>query len=258
MNVEDFYCERCLHYIYGLGTAIGGIKGISALLPHPCIHKQSNKKNVIDRACAKGFMFFLLDSWCNNSNFDKNHQKMKRFLSLYVSLCVLVCGAALLFFPQARRWFELGYSKVSAFAQPVAHNEQLIVYDGEGQAVSIKTLQDGKPLVMHIWTSWCAPCQQEMPYLDQALPRLHDQGLKVVAVLVDSHIHPKQALNALGVYQIVPYGDASGKLLQQLQIRAYPTTILFDATGKEVWRAEGVVDWHAPHTIEHLAQRAGV
>ena len=44
---------------------------------------------------------------------------------------------------------------------------ELALQDIQGKQVSLQQLQ-GKPAVINMWATWCAPCRREMPLLQQA------------------------------------------------------------------------------------------
>ena len=44
---------------------------------------------------------------------------------------------------------------------------ELVLQDIQGKQVSLQQLQ-GKPVVINMWATWCAPCRREMPVLQQA------------------------------------------------------------------------------------------
>ena len=65
---------------------------------------------------------------------------------------------------------------------------ELVLQDLQGKQVSLQQLQ-GKPAVINIWATWCAPCRREMPVLQQAQQNhphiqfvLLNQGEKASAV----------------------------------------------------------------------------
>ncbi len=45
----------------------------------------------------------------------------------------------------------------------------------------------GKVLVLNFWATWCAPCIQEIPSLNQFQRRFADSGVKVVAISIDKN-----------------------------------------------------------------------
>ena len=65
---------------------------------------------------------------------------------------------------------------------------ELVLQDIQGKQVSLQQLQ-GKPAVVNMWATWCAPCRREMPLLQQAQKShaevqfvLVNQGEKAAAV----------------------------------------------------------------------------
>ena len=116
--------------------------------------------------------------------------------------------------------------------------------DAQGQDVSLADFE-GKPLLLNIWATWCAPCKAEMPTLD-ALAKLEKGRMHVIAVSQDLEGRaPVVAFfTETGVKNLEPYTDADNALLTAFNNAiALPTTILYDSDGKEVWRVAGGVEW---------------
>lgn len=101
----------------------------------------------------------------------------------------------------------------------------------------------GRPLLVNLWATWCAPCIAEMPTLDALAAR--EPGLKVLTVSQDLDGRDKvQAFFAQRRFaKIEPYLDPELTLMTELGIGTLPTTILYDAQGREVWRMTGMESW---------------
>lgn len=118
------------------------------------------------------------------------------------------------------------------------------------------TLADfrGKPVLVNLWATWCGPCVAEMPTLATTAQRLKGK-VAVIAVSQDldgaAKVTPFLAgrkLDALPVY-------LDPKLGLSTHYRAnLPTTILYDATGKEIWRVTGGFDWAGAEAQKLLAE----
>jgi thiol-disulfide isomerase/thioredoxin len=116
--------------------------------------------------------------------------------------------------------------------------------DADGQDVTLADFE-GKPLLLNIWATWCAPCKAEMPTLD-ALAKLEKDRMAVIAVSQDLEGRaPVLAFfKETKVKNLVPYTDADNAILAAFNNAiALPTTILYDSAGKEVWRIAGGVAW---------------
>lgn len=101
----------------------------------------------------------------------------------------------------------------------------------------------GRPLLVNLWATWCAPCVAEMPTLDKLAAAQKDK-LAVVAVAQDLQgaavVDPWFAKAKLAALE--PYLDPKNHLLDVYN-SALPTSILYDAEGREVWRVIGAIDW---------------
>lgn len=111
---------------------------------------------------------------------------------------------------------------------------------------SIVRLSDftGKPLLVNVWATWCAPCIVEMPMLDKLAAR--EKGrLKVLVVSQDIQGAEKVVpFFERGEFQeLEPYVDPENGLSFGFGSGMMPTTVLYDAQGQEVWRVIGAMDW---------------
>ena len=108
---------------------------------------------------------------------------------------------------------------------------------GPGPDVALDRLT-GRPTLVNLWATWCGPCREEMPLLQDAHAR-HGEQVRLLGV--DVQDDPEAArwfLDELGVDY--PHAvDADGELLRQLGIRGLPVTIALDADGRVVDRAVG-------------------
>ena len=112
----------------------------------------------------------------------------------------------------------------------------------DGRELNLGALQ-GQPVLVNLWATWCAPCKKEMPLLD-ALALEREGSLRVLTVSQD-----KQGANVVEPYfaaasfaKLQPWLDPQAKLLEHFG-DGLPITILYDASGREVWRIEGDYDW---------------
>ena len=102
----------------------------------------------------------------------------------------------------------------------------------------------GKPLLVNLWATWCAPCVAEMPTLD-ALAQKQKGRLQVIVVSQDvtgrKDVDPFFAKYKFKMLQ--PYLDKDNALPLALKSQTLPVTIFYDSNGKERWRVSGGMDW---------------
>ncbi|HEY1318548.1 MAG TPA: redoxin domain-containing protein [Gaiella sp.] len=113
--------------------------------------------------------------------------------------------------------------------------------DREG-TLSLAALR-GKPLVVNFWASWCGPCKDEAPVLQQTYERYRKQGLVVLGVDVkDFREDARRFMRRYGITYPVVY-DGQGSTIGRWGIQGYPETFFVDRTGKLVGeRIAGAVD----------------
>ena len=107
----------------------------------------------------------------------------------------------------------------------------------DGQRVSADDF-DGQVMLINFWATWCAPCREEMPMLNEVQAELGPAGLAIVGIALDDVARARAFAAELGIdYTIlVGAGDVmSTSLAYGNQAGVLPYTVLVDR--------EGVVRW---------------
>lgn len=118
----------------------------------------------------------------------------------------------------------------------------------------------GAPVLVNLWATWCAPCVKELPTLERlAQSRRPDGALVVAAISQDTapHASVEAFLRSHRIGKLAAYQDSKMALSGALGAEVLPTSILYDAQGREVWRFVGDLDWMSPEAAKLLAE-AGV
>ena len=127
----------------------------------------------------------------------------------------------------------------------------------DGRDVSLSDFS-GRPLLVNIWATWCAPCKAEMPTLD-ALAVLEEGRVSVIAVSQDLEGHKpvRRFFDQAAIVNLEPYTDPDNSLLAAFGNNiALPTTVLYDSDSREVWRIIGGVEWDDAEMAKLLAEAA--
>ena len=127
--------------------------------------------------------------------------------------------------------------------------------NGDGEQTSLAEIADGKPLLVNLWASWCAPCVKELPTLDK-LSQTPGVTVQVAAVSQDSgpHASVEAFLTSHKIANLEAYQDKDMHLSGALNAQVLPTSVLFDPKGKEVWRYVGDRDWTSSESAKLLAE----
>jgi thiol-disulfide isomerase/thioredoxin len=117
--------------------------------------------------------------------------------------------------------------------------------DGRTETLAdIRAANPGKPLLVNLWATWCAPCIKEMPTLDRLAA---DTAGKLVVVPVSQDMEGWRKVGPF--FTAERYPNLETRLESQMQFgaqvkaAALPITILYDAEGREVWRVVADRDW---------------
>ena len=102
----------------------------------------------------------------------------------------------------------------------------------------------GHTVLVNLWATWCSPCKAEMPALDRFAARANGR-VTVLPISQDAGgWHAADTFFTPGRFPaLTPYLDKQTALALKLNAAGLPTTILYDAQGREVWRVAGPLDW---------------
>lgn len=109
--------------------------------------------------------------------------------------------------------------------------------DLEGRPLDLRQHAAGRPLLINVWASWCAPCVEEMPELERFAATQGDNGVQVLGLALDTADGVRGFLQRIPVdYPIVVETpgprDASVQLGNTQGLLPY--SVLFDAQGRRV------------------------
>jgi len=102
--------------------------------------------------------------------------------------------------------------------------------DASGVAYELDALK-GQVVMINFWASWCAPCRQEMPYLEAIFQKYEPLGFTLLAVNVEENPADGEAwLRDRPVSFPVLY-DPDNQVSKLFDVIAMPSTVLIDRQG---------------------------
>jgi peroxiredoxin len=90
----------------------------------------------------------------------------------------------------------------------------------------------GKVVLVNLWATWCPPCLEELPVLDQLGEEFGDKGLVVLGVAGDEDVQAVRDFLAKSPVKFEVLLDPRGVIGTQYAITGYPETFFVDREGR--------------------------
>jgi cytochrome c biogenesis protein CcmG/thiol:disulfide interchange protein DsbE len=160
---------------------------------------------------------------------EKGRSNVPTVLSIVVAVLLLGLLALGLLLPKPQR----------PQAGDPAPEFALTLFDGS--RVSLRELR-GKIVVLNFWASWCAPCRNEAPALEQVWETTQDRGVVVLGVTYLDAAGASQAwIEEMGI--TFPSGlDPQSQISKAYAVTGVPETFLIDRQGNVAWFRIGELD----------------
>lgn len=133
---------------------------------------------------------------------------------------------------------------------------ELRLRDWQGQPRDLAEFR-GKVVLVNFWASWCEPCREEMPELDELRQQYGARGFEIVAVnLGESQRRIQSFVTAFlpdGVSFVI-LQDRDSQAYKQWQVRALPASFLLDREGRLRWQSLGRLDPAAPAMLKRIEE----
>ncbi|MGA8760524.1 MAG: TlpA disulfide reductase family protein [Stellaceae bacterium] len=134
-------------------------------------------------------------------------------------------------------------------ASPPRPAPQVSFSDAMGASANLSDFA-GKPVLLNLWATWCAPCRREMPSLERLQARLGD---KITVLAISEDIGGNKAvapfIAKFGLKAVKTYLDPKSTLTQAFNVDGLPTSFLIDRRGRVIGRVEGEAEWDSPKML---------
>ena len=121
----------------------------------------------------------------------------------------------------------------------------------QGKAISRSDF-GGKILVLNFWATWCAPCLEELPSLDQFSRKFANQGVTVLAVSVDRNEKRYRDLLNRVKPGFQTTRDPDSNIAASYGTFLYPETYIIDGNGKVLYKEAAARDWMDPAFLNYF------
>lgn len=120
-----------------------------------------------------------------------------------------------------------------------------------GKTITAKSF-GGKLLVLNFWATWCPPCVEETPSLNEMSRQMADQGVVVLAVSVDRNEKAYKAFRQRMKIGFETSRDPQAKVSASFGTYKFPETYIITPDGKVVEKYIANRDWTSAEVLSSL------
>lgn len=127
-----------------------------------------------------------------------------------------------------------------AVAQTAKEIPSVMVKDLQGHTVNTADFKnDGKPMVISFWATWCSPCKHELNSIAEVYDDWQDEtGVKLIAVSIDDARSQSRVLPYVNgsSWDYEVYMDENQDFKRAMGVNNVPHTFLINGAGEIVWQ----------------------
>ena len=147
---------------------------------------------------------------------------------------------------------------LGAAAQNARMPENVSLKNLKGETVSSSLIQnDGKPMIVSFWATWCKPCMRELSTIKDVYADWQEEtGVKLVAISIDDSRSSSKVLplvNAQG-WEYEVYLDPNQDMKRAMSVVNVPHTFLINGKGEIVWQHTSFVEGGEEELIEKVRE----
>lgn len=146
----------------------------------------------------------------------------------------------------------------SLMAQGAKMPDNITIKDIDGQSVQSSVIQnDGKPVIVSFWATWCKPCNRELDAIKEVYDEWQEEtGVKLVAVSIDdarSAARVKPWVDGKDwPYEV--YRDENKDLARAMNVVNVPHVFILNGEGEIVWQHTSYQDGGEEELIEKVRE----
>lgn len=156
-------------------------------------------------------------------------------MKIFLRVSLLILGIAVL------TWQLAAKAAKNNVGQPMP--ELKLTFVGEKPELA------GKPMIIEFWATWCEPCRETIPHMNDLWKQYKDKGLEIIGVTKEEEATVKNFIKEVPINYRIGL-DPTSSLAGYLSITVIPHALLVDRKGRIAW--EGHPLTMQPGDIEAL------
>lgn len=107
----------------------------------------------------------------------------------------------------------------------------------------------GQVVYIDFWASWCGPCKDSFPWLNQIHQKYKSKGLTIIGINLDKDKSKAEEFLKKNPALFPIIYNAEGNLAKQFHVKGMPYSVIIDKTGKVIHEHIG---FHQDKTQEYI------
>lgn len=169
-----------------------------------------------------------------NAFVQESAQKNKRNRRIVIFCVISLVNVGLLALILTQLLTPATHSVTDPLVGHPAPNFTLVLLhtDSSKNTLSLSNLK-GKPIVLNFWASWCQPCKEELPLLENAWIQMQTQNKNIVFLGIDFQESNSDASSFLLQHGITYMAglDTDGSIANKYGVSSLPQTFFIDRHG---------------------------
>ena len=142
----------------------------------------------------------------------------------------------------------------------IIHNEKKKIekaefFNSKNKKVNLNDYKSNV-VIINFWATWCAPCKEEMPHLNQLKSKSKFKDIEIIPInIADEELKKsKEFFEKLNINNLEIFYGSSLELAKEFKLRGIPTTIIIDKEGYEFARIIGFIDFENKSFLDWLSK----
>lgn len=115
---------------------------------------------------------------------------------------------------------------------------------------NLKTLKGNKLILLNFWGTWCPPCREEWPTIEDLYQKRNTKIDFVLIAMQDKEEDVREFMRKNNY--TAPVYLAESPVTKNVLPKAFPTTFLLDKNGRILLKEEGAKDWTSTSTLQFI------
>ena len=135
-----------------------------------------------------------------------------------------------------------------------------VVKKCDGTQTNTNTItNDGKPMIISFWATWCKPCKKELDAIHESYAELvKETGVKLIAISIDDARSCGKVVTDVKTkgWEYEVYIDENQDFKRAMNVNNVPHTFIVDGKGQIVWSHNSYAEGDEDILIENVKKVA--